>query len=56
MAVASGKAGTVQVWEGVERGERCGVEEEAGTEGHWTAATEKRRAPANVALNTLVSS
>lgn len=29
------------MWGGVERGERGGVEEEAGTEGHWTAVTEK---------------
>lgn len=51
MVVASGKAGTVRVWGGGAGGERGGVDGEAGTEGHWTAARERHRAPANVALN-----
>lgn len=56
VAVASGKAGTVRVWGGGAGDERGGVEGEAGTEGHWTAARERHRAPANVALNMLVAS
>lgn len=51
MAVGSGKAGTVRVWEGVAGGERCEVEGAAGTEGHWTAAKERHTVQANVALN-----
>lgn len=37
------------------RGER-GEEEEAGTEGHWTAEMETCRALVNAALNTPVAS
>lgn len=56
MAVASEKGGTVQVWGGGAGGERGGVDGEAGTEGHLTAARERHRAPANVALNMPVAS
>lgn len=56
VAVASGKAGTVLAWEGGAGGERGGVDGEAGTEGHWTAARERHRALANVALNMPVAS
>lgn len=56
VAVVSGKAGIVQVWEGGAGGERGGVDAEAGTEGHWTAARERHTAPANVALNMPVAS
>lgn len=51
MAVASERAGTVLVWGGGAGGERGEVDGEAGTEGHWTAVRERRRALANVALN-----
>ena len=44
------------MWGGEARGERGGVEEEAGTEGHWSAVTERHRALANVALNMPVAS
>lgn len=47
----SGKAGTVRVLGGVAGGEKCEVEEEAGTVGRWTAVRERHRALANVALN-----
>lgn len=56
VAVVSGKAGTVQVWGGGVDGVRGGVDGEAGTEGHWTAAKEMHRALANVALNMPVAS
>ena len=56
MAVVSGKAGTVRVWGGAAGGERGGVDGEAGTEGRWTTARERHRAPANVALNMPVAS
>lgn len=44
------------MWGGGAGGERGGVDGEAGTEGHWTAARERHRAPANVALNMPVAS
>lgn len=56
MVVVSGKVGTVRVRGGVAGGERGGVDGEAGTEGHLTAEKERRRAPANVALNMPVAS
>ncbi len=56
MAVVSGKAGTVPVWGGEAGGERGGVDGEGGTEGHWTAAKETHREPANVAWNMLEAS
>lgn len=52
----SGKAGTVRAWGGGAGGEKGEVEEEAGTEGHWTAVRERHRALANVALNKPVAS
>ena len=52
----SGKAGTVPVWGGEMGGEKGEVEEEAGTEGHWTAVRGRHRALANVALNMPVAS
>lgn len=56
MAVVSGKAGTVREWGGGVGGERGGVDGEAGTAGHWTAAREMHRALANAALNMPVAS
>lgn len=50
--VASGKAGTVQVWGGGVGGEDV----EAGTGDHWTAVREKHTALADVALNMPVAS
>lgn len=56
MAVASGKAGTVQVCGGGAGGVRGGGGGRAGTECHWTAARERHRAQADVALNKPVAS
>lgn len=56
MAVVSGKEGTVQACGDEAGGERGEVEGGAGTEGHWTAVTEMRRAQVNAALNMSVAS
>ena len=56
MAVASGKAETVQVLACGAGGGRGDGEEKSGTGGHWKVVRERHRELANVALSTLVTS